>query len=109
MQRIRIHSVIFEAPQSPPGSGVNGSTAVILVESDSLRLECDDVGVVATLLDKSGLVAKVENNPDRWPWARVKKVSGERVDELAPALGTAPEAPKAKRAAKADTTSPAVV
>ena len=87
MQRTRIHSVIFEAPQSPPGSGVNGGTLIILTESATLRLECDDVGVIATLLDKGGKPAKVENNPDRWPWARVKKVSGEGVSEPKAAKG----------------------
>lgn len=84
MQRTRISSVIFDAPESAPGSSVNGNAAVLHVESASLRLECDEIGVIATALDKGGKLAKIDNNPVRYPWARVRKVTGERAAEVKP-------------------------
>jgi len=81
MQRVRIRSVVFIAPESAPGSSVNGAAAVLHVESDSLRLEFDDIGVIATSLDKSGKLAKIENNPVRYPWHVVRKVCSEGREE----------------------------
>ena len=100
MSRPRISAVIFLAPQSKPGSGVNGESNVIFEESSALRLEFDEIGVLATALDTAGRTAAVDFNPVRYPWHVVRKVTGERA--------AAVEAPRKGRG-KLDVALPAEV
>jgi len=86
MQRTRIRQVIFRAPEPAPGGGLNATPNVILVEGKKLRLEFDEVGVIATVLDE-GRPAKLEDNPSRYPWGVVRKVTGERSEEKPAAKG----------------------
>lgn len=75
--RTRITSVIFKSQESAPGGGPNESPTTRLGASATLRLEFDDIGVVATVL-RDGAPVESDLNPARYPWGVVRKVTGER-------------------------------
>lgn len=63
---------------------MNDSPNVRLEASSRLRLEIDSVGVIATVLAKDGTPLVSDNNPARYPWAGVRKTTGEPLPVTGP-------------------------